>query len=560
MIDSSEHPVTVFTDHAATTRIVKQTALTSSSIDKLNNRLVKASQYLSRFPNLRVVYIPGREHTVPDALLRLTAKETTIVHQEDDVLDDLIFSHTITTNERTALDVDVYSTTVRLNALSQAIGYVADSYANSMLEINPKFKTKLQSAYDTDKHFSHLKALAIERPDQTNFCWSEELLWMKDRLCIPKALDGEIFETVHDGQFHMGFHRMYPRIQNQYYIRKLEKRLRQYLTHCEKCQELQTKRHQPYGSLQPISTTAVPFHTITIDFILALPDTDDLNSIMSVTCKFTKRVLLIAGNQRYTAGAWAHRLLDELLKADWGLPSIIISDRDRKFTSELWKAIFDQMGTKLLYSTAYHPQTDGQSERTNQTAERALRYYMAAYPDRALEWFYILPQIQYALNNSINQSTGKSPNELCYGFRPREAGDIRATPAATQDFDTKRREASDSLAYAEAMMKRRYDSAHKEWNPEVGQRVYLRLANYKVPGVKNRKLDSPRTGPFLIKKMIGKLACKLELLRSWKMHPVVSVAKLEPMPGSTDPYDRPRRRVVRQPFEEEPEAESILEE
>jgi len=163
------------------------------------------------------------------------------------------------------------------------------------------------------------------------------------------------------------------------------------------------------------------------------------------------------------------------------------------------------------------------------------------------------------LNNSINQSTGKTPNELCYGFQPREAGDIRAT-IATQDFDTKRREADDSITYAQAMMKIRYDSAHKEWKPQTGQEVFLRLNNYKVPGIKNRKLDSPRTGPFLIKRMVGRLACKLELPKTWKMHPVVSIAELEPTPLSTDPYVCPRRRTVRQPFEEQPEPDTIIEE
>lgn len=85
---------------------------------------------------------------------------------------------------------------------------------------------------------------------------------------------------------------------------------------------------------------------------------------MSVTDKFTKRITLIPGRATYSAGEWAIRLLDRLDIADWGYPKVIISDRDRKFLSELWAAIFKKLGVSLLYSTAYHPQTDGASERT----------------------------------------------------------------------------------------------------------------------------------------------------------------------------------------------------
>lgn len=108
-----------------------------------------------------------------------------------------------------------------------------------------------------------------------------------------------------------------------------------------------------------------------------------------------------------------HLLLDALLAADWGLPAMMISDRDSKSMATMWKTIFDSLGTKLLRSTAYHPRTDGQSERMNQNVEMTLRYYMAKCLVGALEWKWILPQLQFALNNQINQSTGKAPNETC---------------------------------------------------------------------------------------------------------------------------------------------------
>jgi len=138
---------------------------------------------------------------------------------------------------------------------------------------------------------------------------------------------------------------------------------------------------------------------------------------MSVTCKFSKRILLVPGRNTLSAPEWGHALLDRLDLADWGLPKAIISDRDRKFLSDMWTAMFQRLGAKLLYSTAYHPQTDGQSERTNQSVEIALRFLISTLKQPQL-WPETLPSLQRGFNNS--SSTGNpTPNEVAYGFTPR---------------------------------------------------------------------------------------------------------------------------------------------
>jgi len=144
----------------------------------------------------------------------------------------------------------------------------------------------------------------------------------------------------------------------------------------------QTRRHQQYGSLQPIQSLPVPFHMLMIDFILALPLSKDLlNAVMSITDKFSKHVVLIPGKETYTAMEWVNKFLERLWLADWGLLKVIISDRDCKFLSTFWKALFEKLGVCLLYSTVYHPQTDGQSERTNQTVETMLRFFISTLDD-----------------------------------------------------------------------------------------------------------------------------------------------------------------------------------
>lgn len=102
---------------------------------------------------------------------------------------------------------------------------------------------------------------------------------------------------------------------------------------------------------------------------------------MTITCKTSKAKLFIAGKSTEDAVAWAKKLISTLLTANWGIPRQIISDRDRKFLAQMWRTIFHEMNTSLLYSTAYHPQTDGQSERTNQTTEIKLRYLLLNLED-----------------------------------------------------------------------------------------------------------------------------------------------------------------------------------
>lgn len=218
-----------------------------------------------------------------------------------------------------------------------------------------------------------------------SFVLKDELIYhVKERwrLCIPPALEQEVFEQAHNLSNHGGFHRCQDRLAHNLFIRHLNKNLRTYIAHCPACQLNQTKRHMPYGSLVPISTPMIPFHTIAMDFIMGLPVTAAGNdALLTLTCKATKKNLLVPGKETWSAAQWGHVVLRELMRHDWGVPKSIISDRDPRFMSDFWKGIFQRLGTKFLTSAAYHPQTDGQSERTNQSVEIGLRFHLTSHPD-----------------------------------------------------------------------------------------------------------------------------------------------------------------------------------
>ena len=531
MIESNRKPpVIVYTDHSAAVPISKQTSLNTTSTDKLNLRLVRASQYLSAF-NLELRHKAGKSNTVPDALSRLPQAIEPASDQSEGVLD-------------------------ALHAEPVAI------YHATLVEMSDDFKQRLKQGYLEDLHWRNLlEMLAKASPDQEDpgekrvpgisFVLKDELIYhVKDRwrLCIPPAMEREVFEQAHDLSNHGGYHRCHDRLSHNLFIRHLTRNLRDYIAHCPACQLNQTKRHKPYGSLVPIATPAIPFHTIAMDFIMGLPITAAGNdALLTITCKATKRNLLVPGREDWSAPQWGEAVLRKLMEHDWGVPRGIISDRDPRFMSGFWQGIFEKLGTKFLTSAAYHPQTDGQSERTNQTVEIALRFHLTSRPDD--DWDEVLPYIQAVSNNSPSAPTGMAPNELCYGFKVADATSLLlADPSLPEEAFhklrlAKREEADDAMAFASTIMKARYDAKHLAVNLNKGDEVFLKLHHgYSIPGLANRKLSQQRVGPFRILAKVGTLAYKLELPPVMRIHPVISVAQLEPAASVSGP-DRYGRKV-----------------
>ena len=228
MIESSKIPLTIiYTDYSAAIPISKQTSLTSLSTDKLNLRLIRASQYLSQF-NLELRHKSGKENTVPDALSRLT-------------------------------------------------GLPSDE---------PERPTNGQ-AQISSMSFPH-RIGHSNTPTTHNLRTAQESLQPTSQVAdigAPTHID-EARSNPHQG----GFHRTYDRIVRSMYLQHLTPNLEKYIRHCPQCQLNQTKRHRPYGELMPIDRADMPFQTITMDFIVALPLTvkDQFDSLLTMICKFSK--------------------------------------------------------------------------------------------------------------------------------------------------------------------------------------------------------------------------------------------------------------------------------
>src|SRR5438045_589338 len=406
----------------------------------------------------------------------------------------------------------------------------AYNYTAMLVEMSKEFKTQLLKGYDNDPTYQQITEVlkrnnAIDPQDRASLPFSHDdkgLIWHHDEtawLCIPDSnnLIGDILKITHTEAGHPGAARTFECAASSWYIRRLSRQIHKYLHHCPQCRVYQTRCHAPYGSLQPIQSPPVPFHTITIDYILALPDSGEFNAIMSVTDKFSKCITLVPGRDNWMASQWAHALLDCLWLADWGLPKVIISDHDKKFLSVFWMSLFKKLGIQLFYSTAYHPQTDGQSEHTNQTMETMLQFFIGTL-ENDIEWPKCLTCIQSVLNNSMS-TTGRSANEICYSFMPNFTMDYEATREI--DYPKARIEASDALDFAAMNVKHHYDRKHTAMFFAVGDWVLLWLHHsYSIPSAPSCKLHQQFIGPFKITERVRCLVYCLNTPVHWCIHNV----------------------------------------
>ena len=160
------------------------------------------------------------------------------------------------------------------------------------------------------------------------------------------------------------------------------------------------------------------FHTIIIDFILILSITSNDNDyVIFVICKGFKRSMNLLDRFTYTTTNWVNVFIIALMIRDWDISRSIISDKDKKFMSNFWKAIFIKLSVSFLVFIVYHSQTNEQFERINQTIEIALRFWLSNSKNQNKNWKKALFYIIVALNNSTNVSTEIASNEICYEFR-----------------------------------------------------------------------------------------------------------------------------------------------
>jgi len=217
---------------------------------------------------------------------------------------------------------------------------------------------------------------------------------------------------------HPGIDKTHKLLLKQYWWPRCKEFVQQYVKGCAICQANKPITHRNNPPLHPIAPReeALPFQTIAVNFIVKLPTSEGYDSIMTITdhdC--TKAVILVPCQETIDAEGVAKLFKDHVFPFV-GLPRKIISDRDPCFTSAFFRELCKQLEVSQNLSTAYHPQTDGQSEKTNQHVETALWIYCNYQQN---DWARWLPIVQYAINARPSATMKQAPFELWMGFIPR---------------------------------------------------------------------------------------------------------------------------------------------
>ncbi|KAJ9532073.1 hypothetical protein QJQ45_003746 [Haematococcus lacustris] len=394
--------------------------------------------------------------------------------------------------------------------------------------------------YSTDERFA-------DRAYTQAYELSEAGLWMSGgKVVVPKSplVKRQVPESCHDANYagHMGISKTWHGVNRYFTWPGMRKDVEDYVRQCDACQRNKPSTRLKAGKLQPLSIPGRRWESISMDMIVKLPKSGKQNydSIMVYVDRLSKMVHLVPTHEAISAADAARLFYREVVRLH-GLPASVVSDRGPIFNSQYWRHVCELCHTQLCMSSAYHPETDGQTERANRIIEEMLRHYV---DENHSDWADHLPWVEFAINNSWHETVRNSPFFLNYGQHPLTPAVMdlpRKVPKAAEfveGIEKAVRKAKHCWRVAQQRMKALVDGKRREVSYHPGAQVLLSTVNMRnnqnEQGV--RKLKPRYVGPFTVLRMIGKVAVQLHLPPSWnRMHNVFHVSLVKPYCGNQTP-------------------------
>ena len=503
-LEGSQFQITILSDHKNLEYFM--------TTKQLNRRQARWSEILSNYDFI-IKYINGKSNGKSDALSRRPD------HQPEEGDEDNQNQTLLNPNKFIIAAVETFNIESNLETLIQD-NYNKDPITSELL---PYLKNP------------NLLRTNIIKSKLDNFTYKNYFILFKNLVYIPnnEKLKLKLLNDYHDSVTagHPGQAKTYELITRNFFWPHMHNYINTYISSCNQCNRCKPSRHKPYGYLQSLPVPNKPWESISMDFIVGLPNSNNYTAILVIVDRFTKMSHFIPTTNEIDAKGTAKLFLDNIYRLH-GLPKDIISDRGSVFTLKFWSSLMKLLKVTINLSTAFHPQSDGQTERVNQVLEQYIRLYCHQLQN---DWSDLLTLAEYSYNNNQHSTTKFSPFFMNYGQHPTTLPNQFTLsqcnlPMVTDNINKLNETYKiviENIKQANLQYAKYYNKKHLP-DPEfsIGTKVWLSSKNIKTQRPSS-KLDYNKLGPFKIISKIGKGAYKLELPITMKIHPVFHVSLFE---------------------------------